>query len=98
VKNKIYNKKFEFFNKMEEQLITTIKSFLSLVDITLKRNHNNLNKLYDLKTFLTNFSLSFKDKGYVEAIVSNNYLVQMIDSILNTFDSILKYFSEISSN
>ena len=83
---------------MEEQLISTIKSFLSLVDITLKRNHNNLNKLYDLKTFLTNFSLSFKDKGYVEAIVSNNYLVQMIDSILNTFDSILKYFSEISSN
>jgi hypothetical protein len=81
---------------MEEQQILTIKSFLSLVDLTLKKNQNNLKKIFELKTFLTNFSLSLKDEGYVEAIKSNEYLMQIINSILNSFDLILKYFLENS--
>ena len=83
-------------NQYDNQLLNTIKSFLSLVDITLKKNQININVLFELKTLLTNFSLSFKDQGYVNAIIANDYLNQMINSILHSFDTILKNFFENS--
>ena len=72
----------------------SIKSFLKLVDLILKKNQKEFYVILELKTCLKNFTLSFKDKGYTKAIVSNDKLNQIINSIIDSLDSIIKNMIE----
>jgi thiaminase len=75
-----------------ENKINSMKTLFVLVDKTLKLYKNNLTKLHQSKDMISNFSKSLKNKSYVEYIMSNNYLMDRKDSILDTFKVILDYF------
>lgn len=68
------------------------KSFLSTVEIALIKYKEKLEVLYTFKTILLNFSLSLKDKTYVEIVISNVYLYQVMDSIINKLEQIACYY------
>ncbi len=74
-----------------------IDGFLSLVNMILKNNQKNLKNLYELKTLFTNFSLSLKDETYNDIILSSEYYKEIITSIVDVLEQILKFFYENSN-
>lgn len=86
----LLNKNLDF-NKIQ------IHGLLSIVDILLEQNKNNPKLINDLKTFFTNFGLSFRDKTYNEILLTNEYNKKIIFSIINSLESILKFYHDNSN-
>lgn len=85
----LLNKNLDF-NKIQ------IHGFLSVVDIVLEKNKTNPKLLFDLKTFFTNFGLSFKDKTYTEILLTNEYNKKILTSIINSLEATLKFLHDNS--
>lgn len=86
----LLNKNLDFNN-------IQIHGLLSVVDIVLEKNKKNSKLLCDLKTFFTNFGLSFKDKTYTEILLTNEYNKKIIISIINSLEATLKYYHDNSN-
>jgi len=85
----LLNKNFNFN-------IIQIQGLLCVVNHVLERNKNNPKLLFELKTFFINFGLSFKDKTYIEVLFTNESNKKLINSIINSFENVLKYIFENS--